>query len=49
MLWCKVVIVKESHFEDSVVNTDAHVGNSNTGYDLKQQIKQNTQAAVYNK
>ena len=42
MFWGKVVIVEKSHSEDSVVDTDTHVGNRQTGYHLKGKIAQNT-------
>lgn len=35
MLGCKVVVVEEPHFENSVVNTNAHVGNGYTRYYLQ--------------
>ena len=35
MLGCKVVVVEEPHFENSVVNTNTHVGNCHTGYYLQ--------------
>ena len=35
MLGCKVVVVEEPHFENSVVNTNTHVGNGHTGYYLQ--------------
>ena len=34
MLGSKVVIVEEAHSEYSIVDTDTHVGNCQTGYDL---------------
>ena len=40
MFWRKVVIVEKTHSEDSVVDTDAHVGNRQTGYDLQGIITQ---------
>jgi len=43
MLWCKVIIVEEPHFEDSVVHTDTHVGNGHTGNHLQQQKQQQQQ------
>ena len=39
MLWSKVVIVEEPHFEDGVVNTDTHVRNGYTTYHLQQREK----------
>ena len=35
MLGCKVVVVEEPHFENSVVNTNTHIGNGHTGYYLQ--------------
>ena len=35
MLGCKVVVVEEPHFENSVVNTNAHIGNGHTRYYLQ--------------
>ena len=40
MFWCKVVIVEKPHSEDSVVDTDTHVGNGQTGYHLQGIITQ---------
>ena len=35
MLGCKIVVVEEPHFENSVVNTNTHIGNGHTGYYLQ--------------
>ena len=42
MLGCKVVVVEEPHFENSVVNTNTHIGNGHTGYYLQPIKKINT-------